>query len=114
MHDASWRLAGLLLGLLALSACATRQKVSLECVPREVTVYVDGRALEETPDEIELSRDEPHTVFFKGGGYQPQMVVLESAEVDGRQRLEPSEPCAEVVFVKMRPELQIEVDPEQP
>ena len=75
------------LGLAFVAGCASTQKVSLECVPSEVSVYVDGRQLEDRPEELKLGVDEAHTVYFKGGGYQPQMVVLESEEVDGKRRL---------------------------
>jgi hypothetical protein len=94
----------------AALGCASKQRVDLDCVPHEVSVYVDGRKLEKTPESIELRKDKPHTVFFKGGGYQPQMVVLRSEDVDGEKRLSPPEVCNEAVFVEMRPEVQIEVE----
>jgi hypothetical protein len=78
----------------------------------EVTVYVDGRELGEAPDSIALRSDEPHTIFFKGAGYRPQMVVLNSWEEDGRKRLSPTDLCAEVAFVPMRPEVHMEIDPQ--
>ena len=94
----------------AALSCASKQRVALDCVPHEVSVYVDGRKLEKTPESIELRKDEAHTVFFKGGGYQPQMVVLRSEDVDGEARLLPADVCTEAVFVETRPEVQIEVE----
>jgi hypothetical protein len=96
---------------LALSACAAKQHVSLECVPRDVTVYVDGRALEDRPDEIELRSDEPHTVFFKGGDYKPQMIVMESEETPDGHRLSPVDVCTHTTFEKLDPRVQMEIDP---
>ena len=106
------RLAVLLLPLVALG-CASTQKVSLECVPSEVTVYVDGRALEGHPDEIDLRTDQPHTFYFKGGDYRPQMVVLVASEVEGETRLTP-DLCREVVFAEMRPDVVVELEEEEP
>jgi hypothetical protein len=101
----------LIVAVAAALGCASKQRVALDCVPREVSVYVDGRKLEKTPESIELRKDQAHTVFFKGGGYQPQMVVLRSEDVDGEARLLPSDICTEAVFVETRPEVQIEVEP---
>ena len=95
----------------AALGCASKQRVALDCVPHEVSVYVDGRKLDKTPESIELRKDEAHTVFFKGGGYPPQMVVLRSEDVDGEVRLLPADVCTEAVFVETRPEVQIEVEP---
>ena len=95
----------------AALGCASKQRVALDCVPHDVRVYVDGRQLEKTPESIELRKDEAHTVFFKGGGYPPQMVVLRSEDVDGEARLLPADVCNEAVFVETRPEVQIEVEP---
>jgi hypothetical protein len=105
--------AGALAIALALGACAPKQKVSLDCVPEEVTVYVDGRALEETPQEIELRADRPHKIFVKAPGHEPQLIVLEP-EVDerGRQSLEPAEVCVDIVPVGLDRELTLEVDEE--
>lgn len=91
--------------------CATTQTVDLQCVPNDVTVYVDGRELDGNPESIELRADRDHKVFFKGGPYEPQMVVLESTDHDGESRLEPAGLCTETTFVKMRPEVEVSVDP---
>lgn len=96
----------------AALACATGQRVSLECVPADVQVYVDGRLIEGRPKAVKLPKDQPHTVFFKGGGYQPQMVVFESRQRDGKPALDPLDVCSRVVFVEMQPDLQVEVEPD--
>jgi hypothetical protein len=108
----SFGAAALLVALTSFAGCASTQKVSLECVPREVSVYVDGRELEERREQISLGAEEAHTVFFKGGGYQAQMVVLESQEVDGEHRLTNADLCRDMVFTEMRPELTIELEDE--
>ncbi|MGI9590150.1 MAG: hypothetical protein ACR2P8_02185 [Myxococcota bacterium] len=100
-----------LVGLALASGCASTQTVDLRCVPNEVTVYVDGRKLEGRPETVELRQDQAHKIFFKGGAYEPQMVVLESVETDGVSRLEPTDLCTETRFVKMRPEVEVHVDP---
>jgi hypothetical protein len=98
----------------AAFGCATSQRVSLECVPRDVLVYVDGRLLEGVPKAVKLAKDEPHTVFLKGSRYQAQMVVFESRERDGGPVLEPVDLCSGVAFVEVTPEVTIEVEPETP
>jgi hypothetical protein len=105
---------GLLLALAGGAGCASKQTVSLACVPREVTVYVDGRVLEGSPEDLSLRKDRPHTVFFKGGGYNTQMVVLESREVDGEPVLSPADLCKQVVFAEMQPEVRVELEESGP
>jgi hypothetical protein len=114
MRGTSRCAASLFLTLAVSAGCASTQKVSLECVPSEVEVFVDGRRLEGSPQEVKLRVDDPHTVYFKGGGYHPQMVVLESREVDGKRRLSHSELCREVVFTEVTPELRVEVEEDAP
>lgn len=94
----------------AALGCASKQRVALDCVPHEVEVYVDGRKLDRGSESIDLRKDQAHTVFFKGGGYQPHMVVLDSEEVDGEKQLSPADVCTEAIFVETQPEVQIEVE----
>jgi hypothetical protein len=103
--------AGLAAVLLA-TGCATRQKISLACVPSDVRVYVDGREYAGEPRELKLRVGEPHTLYFKGGPYRPQMVVLESQEVDGRRRLSNADLCDSLVFTPVSPEVEIRVEPD--
>jgi hypothetical protein len=104
----------LALGAAAAVGCASKQRITLECVPHEVTVYVDGREVDAGTESLELREDRPHTLFFKGGGYEPRMLVLESREVDGERALSPHDVCSESVFVPMRPEVQMEPVSEGP
>jgi hypothetical protein len=101
----------LVFALVFAGGCAAKQHVALDCVPHEVSVYVDGRRLEGSPDSVELRADRPHTVFFKGGDYEPRMVVLESREVDGRSELAPADVCSETSFVPMQPQVEMEIEP---
>jgi hypothetical protein len=97
--------------LVLAGGCAAKQRVSLDCVPHEVSVYVDGRRLEGSPDSVDLRADRPHTVFFKGGDYEPRMVVLEPREVDGRSELAGADVCSETTFVPMQPQVEMELEP---
>jgi hypothetical protein len=83
-------------------------------VPRDVLVYVDGRLLERVPKTLKLASDESHTIFLKGGRFQPQMVVFESLQRDGEPVLDPVDLCSRVAFVEMQPEVTIEVEPDAP
>jgi len=93
-----------------LPGCAAKQRVALDCVPHVVEVFVDGRKLEQTPEWIELRKDRPHTVYFKGGGYRPHMVVLSSEKVNGEPRLSPEGVCTEALFVETQPEVRFDVE----
>jgi hypothetical protein len=109
------RRAGAAAGLAALllaAGCASRQKVSLACVPADVRIYVDGRELERNPQELKLRTGEPHTLYLKGGGFRPQMLVLESPEVDGKRVLSNADLCQRLVFTPVSPEVRIEVAPD--
>ena len=105
------------IGLLAFAAgaaaCAPVQKIALDCVPEEVTIYVDGRALEGSPQEIELRADRAHKIYVKVPGQAPQLLVLEpDVDDEGRQTLEPADVCIEVRAVGLDRELPIEVEEE--
>jgi len=94
-----------------LLACAPKQKIALDCVPEEFVVYVDGTRLEKTPSDLELRSDQPHTVYFKGPNFVPELVVLNSEKIDGKARLSPSEVCVKPRYVQVRRELTMEIDP---
>lgn len=59
------------LALGLASGCATKQTVSLACVPEEYTVYVDGEILKGGYESIELRAGEPHKIYVKGPGHEP-------------------------------------------
>lgn len=99
-----------LLAVVAALACAPKQRIALDCIPKEVTVYVDGEALEKTPSEISLRSDQPHTLFVKGPGYQPEMIVLTSEEGPDGHQLSPAEVCVRPRYVGVRRELQVEIE----
>jgi hypothetical protein len=97
---------------LAAAACAPKQRIPLDaCVTDKVVVYVDGRLLESDPASLELRSDEPHKLYIKRPGEPPRLVVLDATpDRDGRLRLEPADPCSEIVAVGEGRELTIEVD----
>ena len=101
----------LTLGLGALSsACATTTRVQLDCIPERVPVYVDGELLEDPSEELFLRSDEPHKIFVKAPGYEPQLVVLESLlDAEGRPR-DREEVCIELVPVGQRRQLELETE----
>ncbi len=98
--------------LLLQACCAAKQPIPLDCVPRTVTVFVDGERLEEAPRELELRSDEPHTLFFSGGGYEKRSLILDSRETEDGHRLDPSEPCRELRFEPVEKSVEFEVDEE--
>jgi hypothetical protein len=101
----------LTLGLSAgLVGCiASKQPIPLECVPEEVSIYVDGKLLEDHPDSITLSRDESHKIFLKRPGYEPELLVLESLEgPDGKPVLSNADVCVELVPIGLGRELTLE------
>jgi len=104
-----FRLAFVLAALLAVG-CAPKQKIPLDCVPKDVTVYVDKKPLESVPDEIDLRADRPHTLFFRGEGYAPSMVVLENVENEQGHALAPADVCVELHFVKRAQEIEVEIE----
>ena len=98
--------------LAATSGCAAKQKIAIGCVPEEVAIYVDGERLDELPDELDLRSDRPHTLFFKGEGYAPELVVLNSEEIDGKARLSPGEVCVKPRYLNVRRELEMAIEPD--
>lgn len=98
--------------LFAAFGCATKQPIVIDCVPEEVVIYVDGERIDGVPDSIALSRDRPHTLFFKGPGIEPELVVVNSRVVDGRAALEPAELCVEPRYKRVGRKVRIEIDPD--
>ena len=102
--------AALFFGLAALG-CTTLQPVPIECVTESMQIYVDKRLIEGNPDLLQLATDEPHVVFVRAEGYEPQRFILEpELGADGETRLSPASLCLELVPVGQGRELQIEVD----
>lgn len=102
--------AALSLSLLLSACCTVKQSIPLDCVPKSVTVYVDGEALGEVPTELLLRSDAPHTLFFSGGGFEKRSVILDSQETQDGHALEPAEPCRELRFEPVGKSLEFEVE----
>ncbi len=111
MQRASKRRIGLACAglLLAFVGCAGRQPIPLDCVPREVEIYVDGELLDERPDAVSLTRDETHKIYLKREGYEPALLVLEPKPgPDGVNRLSEADVCVELVPVPVERTLTLE------
>jgi hypothetical protein len=106
----SIRACGIALALLAVGACAHKQTIQLDCVPKDVTIYLDKVPLDRVPDSIALRTDQPHVLFFKGEGYEPTMVVLELEETADGPALSPRDLCFELNLAKRKRELEIEIE----
>ena len=100
--DASVRSGAILLLLLVSGACAPKQKIQLDCIPKQVTIYVDKEPLPSVPDSIDLRADQPHILFFKGGGYESAMVVLDSEETADGPALTPRDVCLELDLIERK------------
>jgi hypothetical protein len=108
--NASIRTCGIALALLAVGACAHKQTIRLDCVPKDVTIYLDKVPLDRVPDSIALQTDQPHVFFFKGEGYEPTMVVLDVEETADGPALSPRDLCFELNLEKRKRELEIEIE----
>lgn len=82
--------AALAVALLACVGCAAKQTIPVDAGPRPLALYVDGTLQATLPSEVELRADRDHTLYFKKEGFRSELVVLESRETDGRDRLEPA------------------------
>jgi hypothetical protein len=108
--DASIRICGIALAMLAVGACAHKQTIQLDCVPKDVTIYLDKVPLDRTPDSIDLRTDQPHVLFFKGEGYEPAMVVLDTEETPDGPALSPRDLCFELNLARRSRELELEIE----
>ncbi|HXV37493.1 MAG TPA: hypothetical protein VEC18_10105 [Myxococcota bacterium] len=108
--DPSRRAVAAALALLALGACAQTQTYRLDCVPKDVTIYLDKVPLERVPDELALRVDSPHVLYFKGEGYEPTMVVLEIEETAEGPALSPSDLCLDLRLSRRDRDLEVEVE----
>ena len=107
--DVSIRICAIALALLVVGACAHKQTIRLDCVPKDVTIYLDKAPLDRVPDSIDLRTDQPHVLFFKGEGYEPVMVVLELEETADGPALSPRDLCFELNLVRRNRELELEI-----
>jgi hypothetical protein len=97
---------------LVLPACAPKQRVPLDLGPAPVELSVDGALAGEIPGDLELRADRDHKLFVKRPGYVPELVVLESREIDGRYGLEPGQVRVRLRPVAGEPDLEIEEEKE--
>lgn len=98
--------------LLIAPSCAPKQRVPLDLGPGEVELYVDGERSTAVPLEVELRADRDHKLFVKRQGYLPELVVLETGEVEGDAVLRPSQ-----VRVRLAPVIgdrRIEIEEAEP
>ncbi len=81
----------ILLALL-LSGCAAYQNVAIESDPPGATIYLDGKSVGTTPQNLRISRESDHTVYLKKEGYRPELVVLKKHDAnDGIDFLTPAD-----------------------
>ena len=104
------RICGMVLALLATSACAHKQRVRLDCVPKDITIYLDKVPLESVPDYVKLRTDQPHIFFFKGEGYESQMVVLDMEETEDGPALTPPDMCLDLNITKRSRDLDLNIE----
>jgi hypothetical protein len=103
------------IAVLVWAACAPKQRVPLDLGPAPVELYVDGALATEVPLEVKLRADRDHKIFVKRAGYVPELVVLETREVDGRYGLAPAEVRIRLRPIAGDPDLEIEEeDPDGP
>lgn len=124
--DLSIRSGAIALSLFVLGACAHSQTFQIDCIPRDVTIFLDGEPLERNPrevtvfvdgapvdrisDSIDLRSDKPHVLFIKGEGYEPAMVVLDTEETADGPVLSPRDLCLGLNLTKRSRRLEIEVE----
>ncbi len=108
--NVSIRTCGIALVLLTIGACAHKQTIRLDCVPKDVTIYLDKVPLDHVPDSVALRTDQPHVLFFKGEGYEPMMVVFDTEETADGPALSPRDLCFELNLAKRKRELEIEIE----
>jgi len=82
----------LLLFSLCLAGCAAYQNVAIESNPPGAEIFLDGKPVGQTPQNLRVSRDLDHTVYLKKEGFRPELVVLEKHEAnDGIDFLTPAD-----------------------
>jgi len=74
----------LLLVIFLSTGCATilkggREDVYFGSDPPGMAVYVDGQPVGNTPTQAGVSVQHSHTVQFKGDGYEPQSLFLDTS-----------------------------------
>jgi sirohydrochlorin ferrochelatase len=81
-----------LLLAVCLAGCSAYQNVAIESDPPGAEIFLDGKPVGPTPQNLRVSRDLDHTVYLKKDGYRPELVVLEKHEAnDGIDFLTPAD-----------------------
>ncbi len=81
-----------LLLTLCLTSCSAYQNVAIESDPPGAEIFLDGKAVGSTPQNLRVSREQPHTVYLKKEGFRPELVVLEKHDAnDGVDYLTPAD-----------------------
>jgi hypothetical protein len=101
---------GITLALLGTAGCAHKQTVRLDCVPKDITIYLDKVPLKSVPDYLALRTDEPHILFLKGEGYESRMIVLDTDESADGPVLTPRDVCIDLNITRRRRELNLEIE----
>ncbi|MBW2541244.1 MAG: hypothetical protein JRF15_04065 [Deltaproteobacteria bacterium] len=107
-------------------ACTQTQAFRIDCIPRDVTIFLDGKPLDRAGGDVEvfvdgapvdrasesidLRTDRPHVLFIKGEGYESAMVVLDTEETEDGPALSPRDLCVELDLAKRSRKLEIEVE----
>jgi hypothetical protein len=71
-----------LLVVLCLTACSSYQNVAIESDPPGAEIFLDGKSVGSTPQNLRVSREQAHTVYLKKEGYRPELVVLEKHDAN--------------------------------
>ena len=91
--------------------CAPTQWIAISAGPEPVVVFVDGKRVEPVPETLELKATRDHTLFFQREGYQSQLVVVRTRDLDGAPQLEPARVDVRLKrVVTSGPSITVEVD----
>lgn len=82
----------------------------LDCVPREVVLYLDGERIEPVPQSLELRSDRAHQLMFRSEAYETQYVWVEPVQSEGGPALAPANLCEELRFVQVERSVDIELE----
>lgn len=64
--------------------------VRLAVEPEPVVLFVDGERVEGVPEQLELTANRDHTLFFQREGYRSQLIIVRTREgEDGVDVLSP-------------------------
>lgn len=95
--------------------CAPTQVVLLNVEPKPVVLYLDGEAQKQLPESLELKSDRDHKLFFRKEGYQPELVVLVTKNVEGEPALVPDRVDVQLqrLRAESRPDLSLTIEDDE-